>query len=65
MSQAGQGPASLIGQVVGGYRLERVVGKGATCAVGALAEHCGSCCGGYRVFARGTQEYSAAVYFPP
>jgi serine/threonine-protein kinase len=33
MAGGTQGPASLIGQVVGGYRLERVLGKGATGAV--------------------------------
>src|SRR5258708_29898866 len=33
MAGGTQGPASLIGQVLGGYRLERVLGKGATGAV--------------------------------
>ena len=33
MAGGTQGPASLIGQVIGGYRLERVLGKGATGAV--------------------------------
>ena len=30
MAEGTQGPAALIGQVVAGYRLERVLGKGAT-----------------------------------
>ncbi|MFI5274790.1 MAG: serine/threonine-protein kinase, partial [Ktedonobacterales bacterium] len=30
MAEGTQGPAALIGQVVGGYRLERVLGKGAS-----------------------------------
>src|SRR5215831_13514976 len=33
MASRTQGPASLIGQWVGGYRLERMLGKGATGAV--------------------------------